>query len=75
MSRHYNMLHRVSYKQIIDVLKENKEPLFYEELYDLLPCEPDYIELECKLNKMEDMGMIKKDIEFVNDCPMNVWSI
>lgn len=75
MSRHYNMLHRVSYKQIINVLKESNKPLFYEELYDLLPCEPDYIELEIKLNKMADMGMIKKDIEFVESCPMNVWFI
>lgn len=75
MSRQYNMLHRVSYKQIIDVLKEAQEPLRYNELYELLPCEPDYINLEAKLHKMADKGMIKKRAEIVDNCEVYLWYV
>lgn len=73
MSRHYSMLHRVSYEQIINVLREANRPLFFIELCELLPCEPDCIDLEAKLHKMADKGMIKKDIDWTDNCPMNLW--
>ena len=63
MSRNYNMIHRVSYQQIIDTLKKFAEPVTYERLYDNLPCEPDYLVLQNKLDKMADKGMIKKEYE------------
>lgn len=64
MARQYNMLHRVTYAQIIDVLKEAREPLFTDELEDRLPCEPDSITLSCKLETMAQKGLIiKSEIE------------
>ena len=66
MARQYNMMHRVTYAQIIDVLKEAGEPLWFDELSDALPCEPDAIILQEKLDKMIIKGMIacRKEMRF-----------
>lgn len=58
MARHYDVSHRVTYAQILDVLKEADGPLWFDELVDALPCEPDAIVLQEKLNKMINKGMI-----------------
>ena len=63
MNRGYNMFHRVTYQQIIDTLKDFQTPITYETLYDNLPCEPDYIVLQDKLNKMVEKGMVKSECD------------
>ena len=68
MGRQYNMMHRVTYAQIIDVLKEAGEPLWFDELSDALPCEPEAIALQDKLDKMISKGMLvcRKEIRYEN---------
>lgn len=57
------MFHRVSYQQIIDTLKNFKEPIVYETLYDNLPCEPDYVVLDNKIDKLIKKGIVKKECD------------
>ena len=52
------MAHRVTYAEIINALKATDEPLWFDELYDALPCEPDAITLQDRLDKMTRKGMI-----------------
>ena len=51
-------MHRVTYSQIINALKEADEPLWFDELNDRLPSDPDVIVLQDKLDKMASKGMI-----------------
>ena len=52
------MYNRVTHDQIIEILKEAGEPLWFDELYDALPCDPDAIILKEKLDKMTSKGII-----------------
>lgn len=60
------MSNRVTYAQIINVLKEAGEPLWFDELDDALPCDPDAIVLQEKLDKMVSKGLIacRKEMRF-----------
>ena len=62
------MYNRVTYAQIINVLKEAGEPLWFDELNDALPCDPDAIVLQEKLNKMVSKGLIarRKEMRYEN---------
>lgn len=60
MSRTYSMLHRVSYAQIMTVLRAAGKPLTSTEIYNQLPCEPEIINFEVKLYNMAEKGMIQK---------------
>ena len=68
MARQYNMTHRVTYAQIINVLKEAGEPLWFDELSDALPCDPDAVVLQEKLDKMTSKGLISccKEMRYEN---------
>lgn len=77
------MLHRVSYAQILDTLREADEPLYFDELYDLLPCEPDYYVLSAKLDNLVAKGLISvKTVERSEltpsgwiSCPNSIWQL
>ena len=62
------MYNRVTYAQIINVLKETGEPLWFDELNNALSCDPDAIVLQEKLNKMVDKGLIacRKEMRYEN---------
>ena len=53
------MIHRVSYAQIIDTLSDFSKPITFEELYNSLPCEPDCIVLQTKIDNLIKKGKIK----------------
>lgn len=64
-----------TYNEILEALEGATEPLFLEQVYDRLTCEPDIINLEYKLWVMADQGMVKKGIEWIDNCPVNTWSL
>lgn len=68
MARQYDMIHRVTYAQIINVLEAAGEPLWFDELYDALPCDPDAFVLQEKLDKMVSKGLIacRKEMRYEN---------
>lgn len=68
MARQYSMMHRVTYAQIINTLKEAGGPLWFDELVDALPCDPDAFVLQEKLDKMASEGLIacRKEMRYEN---------
>ena len=61
-------MHRVTYSQIINAIKEADEPLWFDELYDCLLSDLDAIVLQDKLDKMVSKGMIAchKEMRYAN---------
>ncbi len=61
-------MHRVTYSQIINALKEADESLWFDELNDRLPSDPDVIVLQDKLDKMVGKGTItcSKEMRYEN---------
>ena len=64
-----------TYDELLNVIGSASEPLNFYKILNLISCEPDCIELEYKLSRMVDMGMLVAQTDPDLGFPFQAWVV
>lgn len=64
-----------TYQELLDVIGSANEPLNFYKILNRISCEPDCVELEYKLHRMCEMGMLSYQYDPDLGFPFVAWSV
>jgi hypothetical protein len=64
-----------TYDELLNVIGKASEPQNFYKILDAISCEPDCIELEYKLDRMVELGMLNVQTDPELGFPHRAWSV